>query len=226
MYEQYTDKQIVEMLKPKLNKCTAQINWDVVTSEPDSLWGQMFWGDILKAIVIVYRSAYIRGQLGRSFIIGEKKGKKSVNTFKVGNKVKFLGLGIEDEEALNNRRFYPPVNTVGKVVKLDSDYCFVRWPKDIVSGDEVWAYRNSYLEKVTGHWVPATEDNVNVGSKVRIIDDKVHNEYPRWFPVVGTVGAIINTSNASPYIQWPSGTTSENDRWFCSLDWLEVLLCE
>lgn len=226
MYEQYTDKQIMEMLIPKLSKVIPGLNWDEYSKHPDNYF--YIWA---RLISVIYKSAYIRGQLGRSFIVegkkaDEKKVKKSVNTFKVGNKVKFLGLNVEDEEALNNRRSYPPVNTVGKIVKLDSDYCFVRWPKGIVSGDEVRACRNIYLEKVTEHWVPANKDNVKTGSKVKMINDKIHNEYPRWFPVVGTVGAIINASNTSSYIQWPSGTTSENDRWFCSLDWLEVLLCE
>lgn len=142
MYEQYTDKQIVEMLKPKL----AKLGWGKNVTNIN------IYPNTCKMIATIYRSAYIRGQLGRSFVIGEPKQ--------------------------------------------------------------------------TEHWVPATKNNVKVGSKVRMIDDKVHNEYPRWFPVVGTVGAIINVSNTSPYIQWPSGTTSENDRWFCSLDWLEVLLCE
>ena len=220
MYEQYTDKQIVEMLVPKLMKAVPEVSWDAIKANPD------FHSVTNKMIATIYRSAYIRGQLGRSFIIGEKKTKDPVNTFKVGDKVKFLGLNFDDEEALNNNPFYPPVNTVGKVAELGPDYCFVQWPDGATADNGVWACRNSYLEKVTEHWVPATEDNVNVGSKGRIIDDKVHNKYPRWFPVVGTVGAIINTSNTSPYIQWPSGTTSKNDRWFCSLDWLEVLLCE
>lgn len=226
MYEQYTDKQIVEMLKPKLNKCTAQIDWDVVTSEPDSLWGQMFWGDILKAISIAYRSGYIRSQLGRSFIIGEKKVKKSVNTFKVGDKVKFLGLNIEDEEALNNRRFYPSVDTVGKVVELGSDYCFVQWPNGITAGDGGWACRNIYLEKVTERWVPATKDNVKAGSKVRMIDGEMHNKGPRCFPIAGTAGIVKVISHYNCKVQWPKGTTSENDRWWSKYECLEVLLCE
>lgn len=147
MYEQYIDKQIVEMLVPKLKKAVPEVNWDAIKANPD------FHSVTNKMIATIYRSAYIRGQLGRSFIIGEKN-------------------------------------------------------------------------KQNGHWVPATKDNVKVGIKVRMIEDKIYNEYSRWFPVVGTVGVIINASNISPYIQWPSGTTSENDRWFCSLDWLEVLLCE
>ena len=32
MYEQYTNKQIVEMLVPKLNKCTTRIDWVSATS--------------------------------------------------------------------------------------------------------------------------------------------------------------------------------------------------
>ena len=114
MYEQYTDKQIVEMLKPKL----AKLGWGNVVNND-------LYPDTCKMIATIYRSAYIRGQLGRSFIIGEKKTKEPVNTFKVGDKVKFLGLNIDDEEALHNIRFYPPVDTVGKVVELGSNYCFV-----------------------------------------------------------------------------------------------------
>lgn len=156
MYEQYTDKQIVEMLKPKLNKCTAQIDWDVVTSEPDSLWGQMFWGDILKAISIAYRSGYIRSQLGRSFIIGEKNKQN----------------------------------------------------------------------KQTEHWVPATKDNVKVGSKVKMIDEKAHLICPDWHPIIGTMGVIKKLGYNTCEVQWHKDTTSENDKWWCTYKRLEVLLCE
>lgn len=232
MYEQYTDKQIVEMLKPKLNKCTAQIDWDMVTSEPDSLWGQMFWEDILKAISIVYRSGYIRGQLGRSFIIGEKKTsekkiKESVNTFKAGDKVKFLGLNMEDEEAWVNKQFFPPVNTVGKVVKSGLIYCVVHWPRSTTSSDWVWSCRNSYLEKVTEHWVPATRDNVKVGSKVRFANEQLHKKHPQYFPCKGTVGEVRTVcKDGLCDVQWPKGTTSDMDWWVTKWEDLEVLLCE
>ena len=153
MYEQYTDKQIVEMLKLKLNKCTTQIDWDVVTSEPDSLWGQMFWGDILKAISIVYRSGYIRGQLGRSFIIGKPKQ--------------------------------------------------------------------------TEHWVPATRDNVKVGSKVRFANEQLHERCPQYFPCKGTVGEVRTVcKDGLCDVQWPKGTTSDMDWWVTKWEDLEVLLCE
>lgn len=225
MYEQYTDKQIVEMLKPKLNKCTAQIDWDVVTSEPDSLFGQMFWGDILKAISIAYRSGYIRGQLGRSFIIGEKKveekkAKEPVNPFKAGDKVKFLGLNIEDEEALNNRRFFPPVNTVGEVVELGSDYCFVQWPEGTTADNGVWACRNYCLEKITERWVGAVNVELKKGDRVKMIDNHTFKYDPAYYPAINTIGAVEGASGGVALVQWPERKE------ICELTRLEVLLCE
>ncbi len=221
MYEQYTDKQIVEMLRPKL----AKLGWG------DNVTNINIYPDTCKMIATIYRSAYIRGQLGRSFIIGEKKAeekkaKEPVNTFKVGDQVKFLGLDIEDEEALNNRRFYPLVNTVGKVVMLGFNYCFVQWPDGTTADNGVWACRNNYLEKVTEHWVPATKDNVKVGSKVRMIDEKAHKDHPQWFPNVGVIGSVTETGFPTCLIQWPKGSTSEKDKWYCNGICLEVLLCE
>lgn len=142
MYEQYTDKQIVEMLRPKLTKIMDGMDGMLDTALEHSEGGR----NLIKLIATIYRSAYIRGQLGRSFIIGEKKAKESINTFKVGDKVKFIGFSIEDEEALNDRLFYPPVNTVGKVIELGSDYCFVQWPKGITTGNDRWWCNYERLE--------------------------------------------------------------------------------
>lgn len=147
MYEQYTDKQIVEMLRPKLTKILADGMLDTAPEHSES--GR----NLIKLIATVYRSAYIRGQLGRSFIIGESKQ--------------------------------------------------------------------------TEHWIPATEDNVKVGSKVRMIDEEAHENHPQWFPVVGTVGIVEKRSyNNNCKVQWSKGTTSIDDKWFCDYGCLEVLLCE
>lgn len=225
MYEQYTDEQIVEMLIPKMNKCSERTKWDGLIQKP---WGN---ADLFKAIATIYRSAYIRGQLGRSFIIGEekseeKKAKEPVNPFKVDDKVKFLGLNIEDEEALTNRRYYPPVNTIGKVTELGSDYCFIQWPENTTADNGVWACRNIYLEKVTEHWVPATKDNVKVGSKVKMINEKGHRSKPWRFPDVGTVGTVTEVGSHIHLVQWPKGSTSRTDEWGCDDTLLEVLVCE
>lgn len=212
MYEQYTDKQIVDMLKPKLEK----LGW-----EPE-----FFSPRMEKLISILYKSGYTRGQLGRSFIIGEKEAKESINTFKVGDKVKFLGFSIEDEETLNDRLFYPPVNTVGKVLELGSDYCFVQWPDGATVDNGVWACKNIYLEKVIEHWVPATKDNVKAGSKVKMIDDEPHYRNPCFFPTAGTEGVAKAFRPGICKVQWPKGTTAGNDKWLCAYEFLEVLVCE
>ena len=147
MYEQYTDKQIVEMLVPKLKATKPDWDWEILIEYPERN------KDMIKTIATIYRSAYIRGQLGRSFIIGESKQ--------------------------------------------------------------------------TEHWIPATEDNVKVGSKVRMIDEEAHENHPQWFPVVGTVGIVEKRSyNNNCKVQWSKGTTSIDDKWFCDYGCLEVLLCE
>lgn len=146
MYEQYTDEQIVEMLVPKLKKLCPYYDWnDYLNGEGYETW--------LHFVATLYKSAYIRGQLGRSFIIGKPKQ--------------------------------------------------------------------------TEHWIPATRDNVKVGSKVRMIDEEAHENHPQWFPVVGTVGIVEKRSyNNNCKVQWSKGTTSIDDKWFCDYGHLEVLLCE
>lgn len=224
MYEQYTDKQIVEMLIPKLRQAVPELEWSAIKDNPD------FFSVTNKMIATIYRSAYIRGQLGRSFIIGEKKDKESVSSFKTGDEVKFLGLS--EDEALVGSQFYPPVNTVGEVVEvLSPEFCFVQWPKGAIYSNGALSCPNRFLEKVTDekvteHWVPATKDNVKVGSKVRMIDGELHNEKPQWFPAVGTVGIVRKLDYINCEVQWPKGTTSWQDKWWCNYEHFEVLLCE
>ena len=148
MYEQYTDKQIVEMLVPKLEKAVPSVDWNMVIANAGCNWR------IIQAIGLVYRSAYIRGQLGRSFIIGESKQ--------------------------------------------------------------------------TEHWVPATKDNVKVGSKVRMIDEEAHKSAPDCYPPVSTVGVVIDNSicRILPLVQWPINSVGGDDATHCLSRYLEVLLCE
>ncbi len=218
MYEQYTDKQIVEMLKPKLEK----LGWGIVVNND-------LYSSTIKMIATIYRSAYIRGQLGRSFIIGEKKTKELVNPFKVGDKVKFLGISIEDKEALSNRWFYPPVNTVGEIVESDLVFCLVQWPKGTTSGDGIWRCRHNYLEKVTEHWVPVNDDGSNVKKDdyVRYTEEHKHKNSPEYYPAKDMIGKVIKVcSNQTCFVQWPKGSTSGNDKWYATWFDLEVLVCE
>lgn len=220
MYEQYTDKQIVEMLIPKLRQVVPELNWNEYLKRPDdfSIWNRL--------ISVIYKSGYIRSQLGRSFIIGEKKDKKSVSPFKTGDKVKFLGFSFENESLVGSQ-LYPPVNTVGEVVGvLSPEFCFVQYPKGAVYSNGALSCPNRFLEKVTEYWAPATKDNVKVGSKVIMIDGELHKEKPQWFPAVGTVGIVRKLDYINCEVQWSKGTTSWQDKWWCNYEHLEVLLCE
>lgn len=152
MYEQYTDKQIVEMLVPKLKKSVPELTWDEYLKRPDdfSIWNRL--------ISVIYKSGYIRGQLGRSFIIGE----------------------LEQTDP-----------------------------------------------KCTERWVPVNSNNVKEGDSVRYIDRNEHKNSPEYYPAKDVIGKVIKVcSDLTCYIQWPKGTTSQNDRWYAPWGNLEVLLCE
>lgn len=148
MYEQYTDKQIVEMLVPKLNKAVPELNWDEYLKRPDafSIWNRL--------ISVIYKSGYIRGQLGRSFIIGESKqtklkrterwGPATKDNIKVGSKVR-----VSDEAFhKSNPDCYPNVGVVGVVI--DNSVCrilpLIQWPKNSVGGDDTTHCLSRYLE--------------------------------------------------------------------------------
>lgn len=124
MYEQYTDEQIVEMLIPKMNKCSERTKWDGLIQKP---WGN---ADLFKVVATIYRSAYIRGQLGRSFIIGEPKQTEhwvsvTKDNVKKGDKVRYLNA----ERHKQNPEFYPLQGTIGEVVFVcDDDTYIVQWP--------------------------------------------------------------------------------------------------
>ena len=143
MYEQYTDKQIVEMLVPKLNKSTKWCDWSGIIKYPERN------ENLIKAIATIYRSAYIRGQLGRSFIIGEKANSNehwvpvNSNNVKKGDSVRYINeLGHE-----KTPEYFPTKNVVGKVIKVCSnDNCYVQCPDGSTSNDDRWYAAWSNLE--------------------------------------------------------------------------------
>ena len=240
MYEQYTDKQIVEMLKPKLTKIMCGMDGMLDTVLEHSESGR----NLIRLIATIYRSAYIRGQLGRSFIIGEKKRKAdktgcwvpvSGDRIKEGDSVRY----INEEVQKNNPSYYPTKDVVGKVIKVCSNWtCQVQWPKGSTSGDDKWyaAWGNLEVLRDRGEdvkpvkaekWVPVTKDNIKVGSKVRFKNEQLHKKHPQYFPCKGTVGEVRTVcKDGLCDIQWPKGTTSDMDWWVTKWEDLEVLLCE
>lgn len=141
MYEHYTDKQIVEMLKPKL----AKLGWGKDVTNIN------IYPSTCKMIATIYRSAYIRGQLGRSFIIGDKNKQDkqtehwvtaNKNNVKVGSKVRMADEGIHN----NNPELFPVVGTVGIVKICYYEGCKVQWPKGVTSRDGKWYCNYEHLE--------------------------------------------------------------------------------
>lgn len=135
MYEQYTDRQIVEMLRPKLTKIMDGMDGMLDTALEHSEGGR----NLIKLIATIYRSAYIRGQLGRSFIIGEPKQAEhwipaTTDNAKVGSKVRM----IDSEARLVYPDWFPVVGVTGVVTKLGDNAYEVQWRKGTTSGNDKW----------------------------------------------------------------------------------------
>ena len=63
----------------------------------------------------------------------------------------------------------------------------------------------------------------NVGDKVRYIG-KDHKEMPVFYPKIGTIGTVVEEiGNTNWYIQWPKGSTSKKDRWYCDENDIELV---
>lgn len=140
MYEEYTNKQIYEALCPKLRK----MGWDVIV---DSGYVNPKFVELVGTL---YRSAYIRGERGRSFIIGSDKkpdvpGTKWVSAknykLSVGDKVRYAEPDFEGDN------WYPETGTIGYVEKIDDSFnCWVQWPKGSTSKDDCWCVADCQLE--------------------------------------------------------------------------------
>lgn len=67
----------------------------------------------------------------------------------------------------------------------------------------------------------AVKTDYKVGDKVVFIDKKKHEEYPEFFPKVGTVGTITGHSDdIRTLVKWEEGSTSLDDQWLCEFDWI------
>lgn len=65
---------------------------------------------------------------------------------------------------------------------------------------------------------------IKIGDKVRFVDRKAHEQTPEYYPSVGTIGTVVmDECNPKDWkIQWPKGTTSGNDRWYCGEESIEL----
>lgn len=55
-----------------------------------------------------------------------------------------------------------------------------------------------------------------IGDKVRYIG-REHDNNSQWFPSISTIGTVVEVvDEIDCYIQWPKGSTSKEDRWYCN----------
>lgn len=61
---------------------------------------------------------------------------------------------------------------------------------------------------------------MKVGSIVMFINSKLLLHYPDYYPPIKTIGTVLAVykSDNTVYVQWPSGSTSSDDRWWCDFD--------
>ena len=62
-----------------------------------------------------------------------------------------------------------------------------------------------------------------VGKYVKFIDDVSHKASPNYYPVAGTLGIVLETDGDSICVQWPHGTTSGDDMWWCFKTDVEII---
>ena len=66
------------------------------------------------------------------------------------------------------------------------------------------------------------------GRKVKFLSDEAHMDMPEFYPAVGTVGTVVEfyddyEQKKDWMVQWPKGSTSGNDCWFCDEENVELI---
>ena len=52
------------------------------------------------------------------------------------------------------------------------------------------------------------------GDKVEFMEGRMHEAFPNLYPPTGTVGTVISAGiDDLYYVQWPEGSTSDDDKW-------------
>ena len=66
------------------------------------------------------------------------------------------------------------------------------------------------------------------GRKVKFLSDEVHMDMPEFYPAVGTIGTVVECYDHYEHkkdwkVQWPEGSTSGDDCWFCDAENVELI---
>lgn len=62
-----------------------------------------------------------------------------------------------------------------------------------------------------------------VGRYVKFISGISHDEKPEYYPLAGTFGVVLKDEGDEICVQWPHGTTSNNDIWWCFKADVEIM---
>lgn len=62
-----------------------------------------------------------------------------------------------------------------------------------------------------------------VGRYVKFIGGISHDEEPEYYPLVGTFGIVLKEDGGEIRVQWPHGTTSDDDIWWCFKADVEIM---
>ena len=62
-----------------------------------------------------------------------------------------------------------------------------------------------------------------VGKHVKFISGISHNEESEYYPLAGTFGVVLKDEGDEICVQWPHGTTSNDDIWWCSKSDVEIM---
>ena len=62
-----------------------------------------------------------------------------------------------------------------------------------------------------------------VGKYVKFIGDVSRKASPNYYLVAGTLGIVLETNGDSICVQWPHGTTSGDDMWWCFKTDVEIM---
>lgn len=105
------------------------------------------------------------------------------------------------------------------VVALDELRSVLRYVKNarvVVPAEET----NTHTSSTTVDTSPTPTSKLEIGNKVIFQSDFKHRCHPKWYPPVGTIGTVVALpacGSSFVIIQWPDGTTSNQDQWGCDL---------
>lgn len=66
--------------------------------------------------------------------------------------------------------------------------------------------------------------DITINSEIIFNSSKLHEEEPDFFPTLGTIGKVIGIYTNGCYVQWPTGSTSDDDIW--CVDYADIISLE